>query len=153
MKHLKEHETQCSGCNTIYDKTTWSKCPTCRLVNPYVDELFQKALVKMPAKRVIHETLSGKPLNPLAQTVQDMCCGTTCDKQPIVQRIDELESQVKGLQQDLDGIDDLNATFDERVEKKCKLAFRKGIDSVQILNMTPHEHRRDWLQFKAEQGL
>lgn len=96
-----------------------------------------------------------RPLNPLAQCVQDMCCGTTCDKQPIVQRIvqriDELESQCKGLQADLDCIDDLNATFDERVEKKCRLAFEAGINAV--LNHQPQDVERLWLQFKAEQGL
>ena len=94
-----------------------------------------------------------KPLNPLAQCVQDMCCGTTCDKQPIVQRIDELESQCKGLQADLDGVDDLNATFDERVEKKCKLTFCTVIEQYSDRLYDDSQVEKRWLQFKAEQGL
>ena len=147
MNQLKEKEIQCQSCRAIYNKTTWSKCPTCRTANPEIDNYFDEILpavssgTPMPAVR--------KPLNPLAQSMQEMCCGTTCDKQNLIQRINELEDKCK----DLDNIDDRNATFDEKLEEKLKSVFMAAIRSYSERMDTEAEFESEWLNFKVEQGL
>lgn len=85
----------------------------------------------------------------LSDYVKTECCGTTCDKTGLVDKVKQLESRVEQLQNSLniaeDIIDELNEepVNKEELARKCFLAGRR------VISLSTTADERAWLNFKA----
>lgn len=66
------------------------------------------------------------------------CCGTTCDKSDLVNKVTALEIELM----------DIKAAWSFNIEKRAKKYFEAGRDSVYT---HPNHNERAWLNFKAQE--
>lgn len=87
-------------------------------------------------------------MSSLNKEFHAMCCGTTCDKDEISQRISELEkafSEAEATNAELRGRL-LGGVTREEFAKKC---FEAGMKSVEVRAGTTYCDVKHWLNFKA----
>lgn len=88
-------------------------------------------------------------MNKLANCIQTTCCGTTCEKSEIVNRVSELENNTKHLQSTNDELLLENARLEEELVKQAEFAFKAGCTIAKYTN----DNHREWLNYRVRVGL
>ena len=91
-------------------------------------------------------------MGKLADGIRNSCCGTTCDKSIIANKVAELEASNEALESELM---DLQAEYSKNVEAHARKCFNGGVKAGRSMPHHVYTHslellsEKAWLQFKV----